>query len=82
MACDGVKDLDVWSFFALPDGETRFPEDKRSLHVDFGACDLGRQRYDFSKSAIRKGGRSLDKVALGAPRPARRSHDPWASLRT
>jgi len=47
---NGVKDLDVWSFFALPDGETRFPEDKRSLHVDFGASDLGRQRYDFSKA--------------------------------
>jgi hypothetical protein len=55
---NGVKDLDVWSFFALPDGETRFPEDKRSLHVDFGASDLGRQRYDFSKA------RSAREVAL------------------
>lgn len=41
----GVKDLDVWSFFALPSGARRFPEDKRNKHVDFGPSDLGRQRY-------------------------------------
>lgn len=46
----GVKDLDVWSFFALPPGEPRFPEDQRKRHVDFGPSDLGRQRYDMSKA--------------------------------
>lgn len=47
---NGVKDLDVWSFFALPPGESRFPEDRRKRHVDFGASELGRQRYDLSKA--------------------------------
>ncbi len=47
---NGVKDLDVWSFFALPPDEARFPEDRRKRHVDFGPSDLGRQRYDMSKA--------------------------------
>ncbi|GAA1439368.1 hypothetical protein GCM10009641_46920 [Mycobacterium cookii] len=47
---NGVKDLDVWSFFALPPGESRFPEDKRTKHVDFGPSDLGRQRYDLTQA--------------------------------
>lgn len=47
---NGVKDLDVWSFFALPPGDRRFPEDKRTKHVDFGPSALGRQRYDLSKA--------------------------------
>lgn len=47
---NGVKDLDVWSFFALPPGERRFPEDQRKLHVDFGPSDLGRQRYDLTRA--------------------------------
>lgn len=42
---NGVKDLDVWSFFALPLGTTRFPADKRNVHVDFGPSTLGRQPY-------------------------------------
>jgi hypothetical protein len=41
----GVKDLDVWSFFALPPGETRFPADRRKSQMDFGCSDLGRQDY-------------------------------------
>jgi len=44
---NGVKDLDVWSFFALPQGVTRFPADKRNVHVDFGASTLGRQPYQL-----------------------------------
>ena len=32
----GVKDLDVWSFFALPPDIARFPADVRQTHVDFG----------------------------------------------
>jgi hypothetical protein len=44
---NGVKDLDVWSFFALPRGVTRFPADRRNVHVDFGPSTLGRQPYDL-----------------------------------
>lgn len=47
---NGVKDLDVWSFFALPPDEARFPEDRRKRHVDFGPSDLGRQRYVMAKA--------------------------------
>lgn len=47
---NGAKDLDVWSFFALPSDQSRFPEDQRKKHVDFGPSDLGRQRYNL-KSA-------------------------------
>lgn len=43
----GVKDLDVWSFFALPPGATRFPASQRKRHVDFGPSELGRQAYDL-----------------------------------
>lgn len=42
---NGVKDLDVWNFFALPRGVTRFPADKRNVHVDFGPSTLGREPY-------------------------------------
>ena len=50
---NGVKDLDVWSFFALPSDQSRFPEDQRKKHVDFGHSDLGQQRYNLklAKSA-------------------------------
>jgi hypothetical protein len=41
----GVKDLDVWSFFAIPTRHARFPADVRQRHVDFGPSDLGRQLY-------------------------------------
>jgi hypothetical protein len=47
---NGVKDLDVWSFFTLPAGHTRFPADRRHRHVDFGPSDLGRQRYDLARA--------------------------------
>jgi hypothetical protein len=38
---NGVKDFDVWSFFAAIAGE-RFPADKRNRHVDFGPSRFGR----------------------------------------
>jgi hypothetical protein len=43
----GVKDLDVWSFFAQPPGVTSFPANQRKRHVDFGPSELGRQAYDL-----------------------------------
>jgi hypothetical protein len=76
---NGVKDLDVWSFFALPVEHTRFPEDQRKKHVDFGPSDLGRQQYDLTlaKSARQKAlmarwsnehvGRRVDLMMRGLP---------------
>lgn len=43
----GVKDLDVWSFFALPPEHHRFVADVRHVHTDFGPSELGRQSYDL-----------------------------------
>ncbi|MDX6256801.1 MAG: hypothetical protein QOJ11_3135 [Frankiales bacterium] len=43
---NGVKDLDVWTFYARLPGE-RFPGDKRERYVDFGPSSLGRQASDF-----------------------------------
>jgi hypothetical protein len=42
----GVKDLDVWTFYAAIPGE-RFPGDKRVRRDDFGPSSLGRQTYDM-----------------------------------
>jgi hypothetical protein len=45
----GVKDFDVWSFFAaIP--STRFPADRRETHADFGLSEFGRQCYDFTSA--------------------------------
>jgi hypothetical protein len=41
---NGVKDLDVWTFYAAIPGK-RFPADKRMRHADFGPSSLGRQTY-------------------------------------
>ena len=42
----GVKDLDVWTFYAAIPGR-RFPADKRVRRADFGPSSLGRQTYDI-----------------------------------
>jgi hypothetical protein len=42
----GVKDLDVWTFYAAIPGR-RFPADKRVRRADFGRSSLGRQTYDI-----------------------------------
>jgi hypothetical protein len=42
----GVKDLDVWTFYAAIPGE-RFPGDKRVRRADFRLSSLGRQAYDL-----------------------------------
>lgn len=46
---NGVKDLDVWSFFAEVPGH-RLISEVRHIHRDFGPSELGRQRYDMSKA--------------------------------
>jgi hypothetical protein len=45
----GVKDLDVWSFFAEVPGH-RLTCEKRHMHEDFGPSEFGRQLYDMSKA--------------------------------
>jgi hypothetical protein len=47
---NGVKDLDVWTFFSVPPSYQRFPADQRHRHVDFGPSVFGRQHYDFGKA--------------------------------
>jgi hypothetical protein len=42
----GVKDLDVWTFYAAIPGR-RFPAHKRVRRDDFGPSALGRQTYDI-----------------------------------
>jgi hypothetical protein len=42
----GVKDLDVWTFYAAIPGR-RFPADKTVKRADFGPSSLGRQTYDM-----------------------------------
>lgn len=45
---NGVKDFDVWSFFAaIP--EERFPADRRNVHVDFGPSKFGAWRHEFPR---------------------------------
>ncbi len=46
---NGVKDLDVWSFYSLIRG-TKWPADRRNTHADFGASSLGRQAYDLANA--------------------------------
>ncbi len=89
---NGVKDLDVWSFFALPSDQGRFPEDQRKKHVDFGPSDLGRQRYNLKsvKSARQKAlmtrwsnehvGRRVDLMMRGVPCDLK--DDPAEAMRT
>jgi hypothetical protein len=43
----GVKDLDVWTFYAAIDGQP-FPAARRETHADFGVSALGRQTYDLA----------------------------------
>jgi hypothetical protein len=45
----GVKDLDVWTFYAAIPGR-RFPGDKRVKRADFGPSSLGRQTYDLREA--------------------------------
>lgn len=44
---NGVKDLDVWTFYAAIPGK-RWPYAKRHVHVDFGPSELGRPLYSLA----------------------------------
>lgn len=45
----GVKDLDVWTFYAAMPG-TAFPAVKRETRADFGPSTLGRQPYNLAEA--------------------------------
>jgi hypothetical protein len=49
----GVKDLDVWLFYALPAGRNpaHFPWNRLILHVDFGPSHHGHQLYTDEERA-------------------------------
>jgi len=44
---NGVKDLDVWSFYSLIPG-TKWAANRRNARADFGPSSLGRQQYDLA----------------------------------
>lgn len=64
---NGVKDFDVWSFFAALPAE-RFPADRRIVHVDFGASKFG--RWDGERERFRYyQGRRVDLLMRALPVP-------------
>ncbi len=70
----GMKDLDVWTFYAaLPGVDFRFGQRKR--HLDFGSSEHGRNLYppDFThrqlKRWLRFGGRKVDFMVRNLPVP-------------
>ena len=74
---NGVKDFDVWSFFAAIPG-LRFPADRRHVHVDFGRSKFGRWSNEPSRFRHFEGRRvDLFMRTLQAPVGA----DPVAPLR-
>lgn len=66
---NGVKDLDVWSFFAAIPGE-RFPADRRNVGVDYGPSKFGRQEPDQIAPQFRRFvGRNVDLLMRALPVP-------------
>lgn len=59
---NGVKDLDVWSFYALIPS-TKWPADRRNVHVDFGPSSLGRQKYNLREAQNERSRRWMEKAA-------------------
>lgn len=57
---NGVKDLDVWSFYSLIPG-TKWPADRRNTHADFGSSSLGRQAYDLTAAPDERAARNYEK---------------------
>ena len=86
---NGVKDLDVWSFYSLMPG-TRWPADRRNVSADFGPSSLGRQEYNLEaagddreraawKRLMAYEGRRVDLLMRALPVPV--DADPVASIR-
>lgn len=76
----GVKDLDVWTFYAEIPGE-RFPGYRRKTEADFGPSVFGRQLYepDLKRRELRRWkaftGRRIDFIMKGLPVSADASDD-------
>ncbi len=64
---NGVKDFDVWSFFAAIPGE-RFPADKRNRHLDFGPSKFRRWSNELERFRHFTG-RRVDLLMRGLPVP-------------
>lgn len=64
---NGVKDFDVWSFFAAVPG-TRFPAARRMTHADFGPSRFGRQE-DAGNRFRHYQGRRVDLLLRALPVP-------------
>lgn len=62
---NGVKDFDVWSFFAEIPGE-RFPADIRNSHVDMGPSKFGRYPNEPERFAGYEG-RRIDMFLRALP---------------
>ncbi len=74
---NGVKDFDVWSFFAAIPGQ-RFPANRRMTHADLGPSMLG--RWDGEPKEYRHfTGRRVDLLMRALP--VRVGADPVAALR-
>ncbi len=74
---NGVKDFDVWSFFAAIPGE-RFPADRRNRHEDFGPSKFGRWEKEPARFA-HFSGRRVDLLMRALPVAI--DADPVLSLR-
>ena len=74
---NGVKDFDVWSFFARIPGE-RFPADRRNVHVDFGPSRFGRWTGEPARFRHFEG-RRVDLLMRDLDAPV--GADPVAALR-
>ena len=75
---NGVKDFDVWSFFAAIPGE-RFPADRRNLGVDFGPSKFGQREGETHPRFRHFVGRNVDLLMRALP--VSLSADPSAALR-
>jgi hypothetical protein len=74
---NGVKDFDVWTFFAAKPGR-RFPADRRNVHHDFGRSRFGRWPREPAQFQHFEG-RRVDLLMRGLP--VRRNADPIEAVR-
>ena len=74
---NGIKDFDVWTFFAEIPGE-RFPADRRMTHVDLGPSKFG--QWDGEPERFRRfKGRRVDLLMRSLPGSI--DSDPMIALR-
>ena len=70
--CNGVNDLDVWTFYAAIPG-LRWPAAKRHAIADFGPSELGRKLFVFSRDGMPRSWRAGGS-GIGSEGRACRSH--------